>query len=55
VTVGNSIMGVGEVRKVRFDQKKGALDSLARHLGMFSWRATSECSTTGSRSTLARS
>ncbi|MBK8509000.1 MAG: terminase small subunit [Candidatus Competibacteraceae bacterium] len=38
VTVGNSIMGVGEVRKVRFDQKKGALDSLARHLGMFNDR-----------------
>lgn len=34
-TVGNADMGVGEVLKIRLADKKGALDSVARHLGMF--------------------
>lgn len=34
-TVGNDQMGVGEVLKLRLADKRAALDSLARHLGMF--------------------
>lgn len=34
-SVGNSDMGVGEVLKIKLADKKGALDSVARHLGMF--------------------
>ena len=34
-TVGNEQMGVGEVLKLRLADKRAALDSLARHLGMF--------------------
>lgn len=34
-TTGNDMMGVGEVLKLKIADKKGALDSLARHLGMF--------------------
>lgn len=33
--VGNSEVGEGEVLKYRLADKKGALDSVARHLGMF--------------------
>ena len=32
---GNGEMGIGEVQKVKVADKKGALDSIARHLGMF--------------------
>lgn len=35
VTIGNDYVGIGEVRKVKLVNKLGALDSLARHLGMF--------------------
>lgn len=38
---GVDVVVIGEgmtLRKVRFDNKKGALDSLARHLGMFNDR-----------------
>lgn len=34
-TVGNDQMGVGEVLKLRLADKRAALDSVARHLGMF--------------------
>ena len=34
-SVGNSDMGIGEVLKIKLADKKGALDSVARHLGMF--------------------
>lgn len=34
-SVGNADIGVGEVLKVKLADKKGALDSIARHLGMF--------------------
>ena len=33
--VGNSEMGIGEILKMKIADKKGALDSVARHLGMF--------------------
>ena len=33
--VGNDQMGVGEVLKLRLADKRAALDSVARHLGMF--------------------
>jgi phage terminase small subunit len=33
--VGNSEVGVGDVLKYKLADKKGALDSVARHLGMF--------------------
>lgn len=35
VTKGNDLIGIGEVQKIRLADKKGALDSIARHLGMF--------------------
>lgn len=35
VQVGNSEVGVGDVLKYKLCDKKGALDSVARHLGMF--------------------
>lgn len=35
VTKGNDAMGYGEVQKIRLADKKGALDSLSRHLGLF--------------------
>lgn len=35
VQVGNSEVGVGDVLKYKMADKKGALDSIARHLGMF--------------------
>lgn len=35
VQVGNSEVGVGDVLKYKLADKKGALDSVARHLGMF--------------------
>jgi len=35
VTKGNDTMGYGEVQKIRLADKKGALDSLSRHLGLF--------------------
>ena len=34
-TVGNDQMGIGEVLKLRLADKRAALDSVARHLGMF--------------------
>jgi phage terminase small subunit len=34
VTIGNSEIGVGQVRKYRIADKKGALDSVAKILGM---------------------
>ena len=34
-TVGNADAGLGEIRKYRITDKKGALDSLGKHLGMF--------------------
>ena len=33
--VGNDQMGIGEVLKLRLADKRAALDSVARHLGMF--------------------
>ncbi len=35
VQVGNAEVGVGDVLKYKLADKKGALDSVARHLGMF--------------------
>ena len=35
VNVGNAELGEGEVLKFKLADKKGALDSVARHLGMF--------------------
>lgn len=35
VQVGNAEVGVGDVLKYKMADKKGALDSVARHLGMF--------------------
>ncbi len=35
VQVGNAETGVGDVLKYKLADKKGALDSVARHLGMF--------------------
>jgi len=35
VQVGNAEVGVGDVLKYKLCDKKGALDSVARHLGMF--------------------
>lgn len=35
VQVGNSETGIGDVLKYKLADKKGALDSVARHLGMF--------------------
>ena len=35
VNVGNEELGEGEVLKLKLADKKGALDSVARHLGMF--------------------
>lgn len=35
VTKGNAEMGIGEVQKIKLADKKGALDSLSRHLGLF--------------------
>lgn len=35
VQVGNAEIGVGDVLKYKLADKKGALDSVARHLGMF--------------------
>lgn len=34
-TVGNAMVGEGEILKLKLSDKKGALDSIARHLGMF--------------------
>lgn len=34
-TIGNAEQGVGEILKLKLADKKGALDSIARHLGMF--------------------
>ena len=34
-TIGNAEQGVGEILKVKVSDKKGALDSLSRHLGLF--------------------
>lgn len=34
-SIGNSESGLGEVLKIKLADKKGALDSVARHLGMF--------------------
>lgn len=34
VSIGNSENGIGELKKIRFEQKKGALDSIAKILGM---------------------
>ncbi len=34
VTIGNAEMGIGQVRKYRIADKKGALDSVAKILGM---------------------
>lgn len=33
--IGNAEVGEGEILKIRLADKKGALDSVARHLGMF--------------------
>ena len=35
VQVGNAEVGVGDILKYKLADKKGALDSVARHLGMF--------------------
>jgi len=40
VTIGNSDRGVGEIAKIRLVDRKGALDSLARHFGLFDDKAT---------------
>jgi phage terminase small subunit len=34
-TIGNAEHGIGEVLKLRLSNKIGALDSMAKHLGMF--------------------
>lgn len=34
-TIGNAEQGAGEILKLKLADKKGALDSIARHLGMF--------------------
>lgn len=33
--IGNADVGIGQVMKIKLADKKGALDSVARHLGMF--------------------
>jgi phage terminase small subunit len=35
VEIGNETVGFGQIRKLKLADRKGALDSLARHLGMF--------------------
>lgn len=35
VQVGNSDVGIGDILKYKLADKKGALDSVAKHLGMF--------------------
>lgn len=44
VAIGNAEMGVGEIREYKIANKLGALDSLARHLGMFNDRMTLDAS-----------
>lgn len=40
VTVGNAESGLGEITKIKLADRKGALDSMARHFGLFNDRST---------------
>ena len=40
VTVGNADRGIGEIAKIRLVDRKGALDSMARHFGLFDDKTT---------------
>ena len=40
VTIGNADRGIGEIAKIRLVDRKGALDSMARHFGLFDDKTT---------------
>lgn len=46
VTMGNAESGVGEITKIRISDRKGALDSMARHFGLFNDKTTVDLSGT---------